>query len=80
VVCCTWVSHAARLRIGCICRRSRSRAACIAAGSTDAWGRMPPRRSTAIFWESLWSLLALPPWIAFIARVAEDHREAFWRP
>ena len=33
----------------------------------QAWGSRPPRSSTAIFSESVLSLLALPPWMAFMA-------------
>src|SRR3989442_7133500 len=40
----------------------------MAAGYTYACGRRPPRRRTAILWESSLSFFAFPPWMAFIAR------------
>jgi len=38
------------------------------AGEPEACGSMPPRRSTAILWESIVSCLALPPCMAFMSR------------
>jgi hypothetical protein len=45
-------------------RRRRSRGAGIVAGEPEAWGRIPPRRSTAIVWASSVSFVAWPPWMA----------------
>src|SRR5437899_1224207 len=42
-------SNAARCRMQCLRRRSRSRGARLSAGETEACGSRPPRRSTAIF-------------------------------
>jgi hypothetical protein len=64
LVCWPWARSSARVRRRGVRRRQRARGARLSAGETEACGSMPPRRSAAIVWESLVSLLALPPWRA----------------
>jgi hypothetical protein len=59
-----WGHHAARWRLRGMRRRSRSRVARLAAGSTRAGGSMPPRRRRAIWWAASWSCCTLPPCMA----------------
>ena len=60
----------------CIRQRSgghRGRAAQPAEAS--AWGRRPPRRQAAIVCESLWSVGALPPWMAVMERACPSTQD-----
>jgi hypothetical protein len=59
-----WGHRAARWRLRGMRRRSRSRVARLAAGSTRAGGSMPPRRRRAIWWAARWSCGPLPPCMA----------------
>jgi hypothetical protein len=68
LVCGLGASHSARWRLSCRRRRSQSRVARLSAGYTEAWGRLPPRRRTAIFWASIVSCVAWPPGLAFRSR------------
>jgi hypothetical protein len=66
LVCWTWAKSADRWRVRWRRRRKRARVARIWAGSTEAWGSLPPRSNAAILGESISSCLALPPWMAFM--------------
>ena len=61
-------SDAARLCRRGLLRRQSARVARRRRGETEAWGSRPPRRSAAIWWESLRSFLAVPPCIARMSR------------
>ena len=60
----TWARSAARLCVRGLRRRRRSRVARLWAGEPEACGSLPPRSSAAIFGESIWSFVAVPPWLA----------------
>jgi hypothetical protein len=81
VVCCTWVSHAARLRFRCIRRRSRSRVRPHRGGIDRRLGPHAPAEEHGDFLGVALVIVGLAAVDRFhSARVAEDHREAFWRP
>jgi hypothetical protein len=67
-VLCPWAKSAARVRIRGVRRRRRLRGARLWAGSTEAWGSLPPRSSAALLGESLWAFCAFPPCMACLAR------------
>ena len=65
---CTGAKRAARWRLKGVRRRSRARGARRAAGETEAWGSLPPRRRAAIGGASLVAFLPVPPGRACMER------------